>query len=671
MHWNASTLISLFATLIFGAIFGLVAFTKPHNRLRRIFGFYLLAMVSWSISALLCTSGLVEVLPWFKMMAASPIAMMLAIFMFVQEVFGIRRKWAPLTYLYAGIAIALALFTNLVVRSASLNPLGELQYELGIYIIPIAGPGYSLIIVSLVDLIRGYRSSQDANQRSRLRYLVLGLAITILSSLANFTPLGKYPIDVAANGITAILIAYAILRHQLLEIQVVIRFGLLYSLTTAVFGSIYYLSISLVLNFFQLLAGKELFIISILIGALSALVLTPLRNQAQKWVDRLFYRDKYNAGLMLQRLSQTTTSVLNLDEITRLILSEIINTLHIENGAILIRGNKDSVYRVIAQNKPGLELGFNADHPIVKWLLQKNGILTRHDLSIVPTFKSLWGEERKQLEQFKAELFIPLTAKGDLVGFIILGPKLSTQPYSHEDQIFLSTLANQTAVAVENARLYDELEDTFVQTVVALANAIDLRDEYTSTHSQQIATWAARTAQLLNCSPEMVKSVYWGGLLHDIGKIGVPDGILRKSSQLDADEWSIIHQHPRRGAEIITPIKKLSHVAPIIACSHERYDGKGYPAGITGEDIPLGARIIAVVDSFSAMIDERPYKKPFGMQKAVDELTSNMGKMYDPAVVSAFLGVLQDKESHLPGLAGKSWPLVQDQPTPELGKAGL
>jgi HD-GYP domain-containing protein (c-di-GMP phosphodiesterase class II) len=274
-------------------------------------------------------------------------------------------------------------------------------------------------------------------------------------------------------------------------------------------------------------------------------------------------------------------------------------------------------------------------------MVQQSRILTRQDLSILPTFKSLWEAEREELEKFQTELFVPFFTKGELVGFLVLGPKQSGQPYSQDDQVFLSTLANQTAVAVENARLYDELEGTFVQTVVALANAIDLRDTYTSTHSQQIAQWAVQTAQQLGCSTPEIENIYWGALLHDIGKIGIPDDILKKPSALVESEWKVIRLHPTRGAEIISPIKKLVHTAPIIEYSHERYDGQGYPYGIRGEAIPLGARIIAVVDSFSAMIDERPYKRPFSVRKAIHELNINVGKMYDPRVVAAFLIVLE------------------------------
>jgi len=130
--------------------------------------------------------------------------------------------------------------------------------------------------------------------------------------------------------------------------------------------------------------------------------------------------------------------------------------------------------------------------------------------------------------------------------------------------------------------------------------------------------------------------------LHDIGKIGIPDVIMQKPAKLSAEEWKIVHTHPKLGAELISPIKKLANVSPMIEFSHERYDGRGYPYGIRGEAIPLGARIISVVDSYSAMLDRRPYKEPYSVDKIVRELKQNAGKMYDPKVVEAFLIIIQE-----------------------------
>jgi len=642
MFWNISTAISGIAIVIYLANLTLVIFSRPVSHLKKIFAFYLVFMVIWSLSAFLSSSGLVAVLPWFRMMAGAPLAMVLAIFLFVQDLFGLRTRWLPFIILYVVGTIVATLLTDSVVMSASLDPTGTLSYQFGSWLPLIAGPTFILILYSIYQLIQGYRRSTDDTHRNRIRYLTLGLTITILSSLFNLTKLGKYPIDIAANVITAVLISYAILRHQLLDIRVVIRVGLLYSITTTLVGAIYFLGITIALNIFHLLPSKEIVTMSILLSLLVAFILAPIRSRTQDWVDRLFYREKYSAGLMLQRMSQATASLLALDQIAGLILSEVLSTWHIHNGAVLIKKTINGEFRVIAQQGENLDHAwtFPTDHPVVSWLVQSKKPLTRNDLEMNPIFKSLWGLEKQKLDRFQAEIFIPVSFKENLVGILILGQKMSTQPYNRDDLLFLSALSNQTAVAFENARLYDELESTFVQTTIALANAIDIRDTYTNIHSQQIANWSLETARLLGCNEAVIEETYWGGLLHDIGKIGIPDSILNKAASLDAGEWEVVKKHPNLGAELISPIKKLANVAPIIRCSHERFDGTGYPGGLRMEEIPIGARIVSVADSYSAMRDTRPYKKPFSKEKAVKELVDNKGTMYDPLVVDAFLKII-------------------------------
>ena len=649
MFWNISTLITIFATIVYGVIFTLVILSKPLNRLKRIFSFYLLAMSIWSISAFLTVSGFGYVLTWFKVMTTGPLVMMLAMFFFVQTMFGLRRKWAPYTIVYGILVIYIIFFTNIMVQSAHLDQNGNLQYELGNYFSLVAAPAYLLIMVCLRDLIQGHNRTFDAQQRNRIRYLTIGFSITVFAALTNFTPLGKYPIDIAANSFTALLIAYTILRLQLLDIRVVIRLGILYSLTTAVFSAIYFLSISLVLNAFQLLSGKTVFLVSVLVGTLSAVLLSPLRNLAQSWIDRIFYREKYNADLMLQRLSRTITTLLDIDKISHLILSEVRNILHIEHGAILVKVEGGD-FRVIADvaEQSHFPSGFRADHPIVNWMTKHSQPLLNRDLSFVPIFKSMWKEEIEELETFNPELFLPLNSKEELIGVLALGKKLSSQPYTQDELLFFSTLANQTAVAIENARLYDELRGSFVQSVTALANAIDIRDTYTNTHSQLIANWAAKTARQMGCTPEEVREIYLGGLLHDIGKIGIPDAILQKPAKLTEEEWKVVRSHPQLGAELISPITKLAGVSPMIENSHERFDGLGYPYGKKGEEIPLGARIISVVDSYSAMHDKRPYKEPYAREKIIMELKQNSNRMYDPKVVEAFLLIIPEDDSSTP-----------------------
>ncbi len=514
--------------------------------------------------------------------------------------------------------------------------------------------------MSLVELAKGYSRTSESNQRNRFRYLILALSITILATLINFTEWGKYPIDIAANTIAALLIAYAILRHNLLDIQIVIRLGLLYSITTTILGFIYFLVITLTMSLVQVVSGGRIFLLSVLAAMVTAVIVSPLRESAQLWIDRLFYRERYNSTLMLQRLSQATASLLNLDKITKTVLADVVETLHIGHAAIYIKQNSENMFHLMAEEGgPKIPaIVFGSDHPIVKWLTLHNRILSKNILSVSPLFKAMWADELNYLEEFPAELFIPLNTKGKLVGFMIAGAKRSTQAYTHDDEVTLSTLANQTAVVIENARLYEDLEETFVETVVALANAIDMRDTYTSSHSQRIAEWAADIARLLGCPPQEVQAIYWGGLLHDIGKIGIPDSILRKPAKLDADEWEIIRRHTILGAQLVSPIKKLAHIAPIIECSHERFDGSGYPFGLKGEEIPFLGRILSVADAFDAMTSTRHYRSKLNIENAKDQLIKGAGTQFDKSVVDHFIAEIIDPDSGEPLPYGETGELV-------------
>ena len=508
MRLDINTVIPIIASILYGVILLVVITSKPRTQLRQAFAIYLLVMFVWSVSAFIVLIGFVNTLPWFRLMAAAGIAMAISIFHFVESLFSRRLRWSSFVYWYGIIACFLTVFTGLVANTAYLDGSGELYYELNPMIVIIAVPGYLLIFLKLGEMIHRYLHIENAAQRNRYRYLILGISIIILGTMSNFTELGNIPIDIAANLISAVLIAYAIQRHQLLDIRLVIRTGLLYTVTTAILGTVYYLSITVVILIFQPEQKGEVLFVSLFIAILFAALFDPLRNFAQTWIDRVFYREKYNAGLMLQRLSQMTASLLDLDKITNIILSEVIDTLQVEHAAMYVKQNQNGDYQVLGQLgfRHNITQKINSDHPIASWLTVNKQILTKQTLDVSPLFKSIWVEEQAALVQLEAELFIPLIAKKDLVGVLTVGPKRSTEAFTEDDQLTLSTLANQTAVAIENARLYEELEETFEQTVVTLANAIDVRDTYTSDHSQQIATWAAETARVLGCSSSEIES---------------------------------------------------------------------------------------------------------------------------------------------------------------------
>jgi putative nucleotidyltransferase with HDIG domain len=642
MPINIQTVTSIFASVTYGSLLVLVLFSRPLTRLRMTFLGYLSAMVIWSISALIIVAEFGNPMVWLKVLVASAILMMLSIFFFVQTLFANRYPWTVFIFWYGIAAIIIALFSNLMVRSAFVRD-GFLIYEYHPFIAVIAGPGYLLCIFSLLDLVRGLRATDSDVHRNRLRYLIIALALIIFGTVINWTPYGKYPVDIAVNGIAAILIAFAIFRFSLLDIRIVFRTGLLYSIITGVTGVLYYLVISITLQFLESYTGLQVFTLAIVVALITSLVLSPLRSRIQGWVDQLFYRQKYDTSLMLQRLSEATTSLMDLDRLSIIILDEIVSTMHLEQAHFFVRYERDDVYRLISTDELPKDFtkAYSGNHPVIEWLSRGRKTLAKQELLIEPYFKSLWSSEVNAFENQGIEVFVPIFDEDELVGFFAIGAKKSGQRFTAVDQRVLVTLANQTALAVKNARLYDELQETFFQTIVTLANAIDIRDTYTSDHSQRIAKLAIETAREMGCNQESQQEIYWGSLLHDIGKIGIPDSILLKEGPLDEEEWEIVRRHPTIGANIIQPIKQLAHISPIIQYSHEWYNGEGYPAGIAGKDIPLGARIVGVVDAFSAMIDRRVYKEAKTLKETVDELKRNSGSQFDPDVVAAFLRVLE------------------------------
>jgi len=230
-----------------------------------------------------------------------------------------------------------------------------------------------------------------------------------------------------------------------------------------------------------------------------------------------------------------------------------------------------------------------------------------------------------------------------LYGLILI--LLTTLASGSAAEILAKWATNLTQeVKMKTAQLRDALnnmEITYNNIVNTLANVIEVRDHYTSHHSNRIADLAVRTARILGYEEKSLEQVKLAAMLHDIGKIGVPDHILNKPGPLDETELSIFRKHPEIGANIVSTINELSDIADVIHAHQERYDGAGYPKGLRGEEIPLTARLIAVVDAYVAITDERPYKPARSDLEAQKELIVNAGSQFDPKIVDAFLYALQ------------------------------
>lgn len=240
-------------------------------------------------------------------------------------------------------------------------------------------------------------------------------------------------------------------------------------------------------------------------------------------------------------------------------------------------------------------------------------------------------------------LCVPLLEQ-DVTGVISVSQKIDRKPFSVFDQEILTMLAEQAVIAIKNAQLYTDQEKLTLGSIKSLAAVLNTRAPRRYTRSATFVNIVSAIAREMKLSSDERKSLRYAALLHDAGELIVPDKILSKPSKLTGKEYAIIKEHAVKGAEIIKPLEALKSVAPIILHHHERYDGKGYPKKLKGGQIPLGARIMAVADAFEAMICVRPYRKTFNIQQAASEIEKYSGTQFDPAVVRAFLRMVNKGE---------------------------
>ena len=262
-----------------------------------------------------------------------------------------------------------------------------------------------------------------------------------------------------------------------------------------------------------------------------------------------------------------------------------------------------------------------------------------------------------QLDLLQADICVPSFFKKNLLGVLILGNKLSGEQFRREEIGFFLTLANNTAMIISNAQLIETLQEKvreiemlyekshrlFIHTSIALATAIDARDQYTHGHTERVTSYCLSIAEELTDHPEVKayenfrESLHIAALLHDIGKIGIPDNILNKKEQLTDEEFTKIREHPLIGATILYPIRELGNIISGVRSHQERFDGTGYPDRLKGKNIPLLARIIAVADTFDAMTTNRPYRDKKSIEDSVEEIKKCSGTQFDPDIVQAFL----------------------------------
>ena len=246
------------------------------------------------------------------------------------------------------------------------------------------------------------------------------------------------------------------------------------------------------------------------------------------------------------------------------------------------------------------------------------------------------------IQHIHSVLCVPIECPDMAVGVIYADTVSDSEVFQKHDLELLSAVGKQAGLAIQRVKLLEQVRRTLRSTMKALAAAIEAKDEYTRGHSERVTTYAMKCGVAMMLTEAQLQTLELACYLHDVGKIGIPESILRKAGPLTEEEYGVVKQHSRMGANIIKNIEGAEEIADIVLHHHERWDGKGYPDGLKGEDSALLARILTVADAYDAMSSQRPYRDRLAVEKVFRTLRDAAGRQFDPDVVEAFVRSLSD-----------------------------
>lgn len=346
---------------------------------------------------------------------------------------------------------------------------------------------------------------------------------------------------------------------------------------------------------------------------------------------------KYKEITMLYDFSEKAASCLDSKEVSRFLMGEAMRLIKADNILVMLLNDDSDTFEVITHSgKETYSQDIMRSRDAIAVSVMEAG-----KAEIINNIKS---DNRcaSNIDDLISVMVAPLKVKDKSIGVVKLGSK-SQLEYTAEDLKIFAALASQAAVAIENARLYENLKDAFITSVHTLAETIEKRDPYTGGHTRRVTDYSLAVGRMICLSDSDIQRLELAAVLHDIGKIGIRDSVLLKNDRLTDEEFEEIKKHTIYGEEILNHIKHFKNIIPGVKYHHERYDGRGYPEGVKGEDIDITARIIAIADTFDAMTTDRPYRKGLSFETAFEELKRCSGTQFDPELVKAFLKAFDNR----------------------------
>jgi len=344
----------------------------------------------------------------------------------------------------------------------------------------------------------------------------------------------------------------------------------------------------------------------------------------------------------LYEMSRTLGSTLDLEMMLDATLDAAMHSFAVDSGYVVLRDPESGEVELRAWRGTG-------DRPLdgraVRASMSEWVVRQGRPLVFNPSREVDAVENVDAVTGALAALCVPLVSVDVVIGAIAVGSHDRTVSFTGEDVRLLSTIANHVTVAVGNTELFASVQDAYLATVRALAAAVDAKEPYMRDHSRRVAVFARATAEKMGLSHDQCTAIEMAAYLHDIGKIGISEQILRKPGPLSEEEMSTMRHHPLIGANILRPVTFPWSIAPVVRHHHEHFDGTGYPAGLRGDEIPLLARVLSVADAYEAMTANRPYRDRLVVDDSIAELRRCSGTDFDPRVVGALIEVLTEMDA--------------------------
>lgn len=364
----------------------------------------------------------------------------------------------------------------------------------------------------------------------------------------------------------------------------------------------------------------------------------------QAVVDQLKVRESQLGALM--KIGRAINSSLGKRRVLEEVMDRLIELMHAERGFLMLKRPDGALEFEIARGIDRMNLdeeAFKVSSTIVERVAATGETILTTNAQEDPRFENQLSVAAFRLRSI---LCAPLKIKGELIGVIYVDNRARSGIFQIQDQSLITAFADQAAMAIDNAQLFDdlqrknrELEEAYQATLEGWVSALDMRDKETEGHTQRVTVLTQRLARFMGVDDEEMVHITRGALLHDIGKMAIPDSILLKPGALTEEERELIKQHPQLAFDMLKRIEFLLPAVDIPHYHHEKWDGSGYPDGLRGEEIPLAARIFPVVDVWDALTSDRPYRKGLSHDEVKVRIKADAGSHFDPQVVAAFLSM--------------------------------